>query len=176
MDLRETALKRTLAILLVLFSALGCGYRLASQTPNPAPVDLNGKKLSIHILKNRTGEPDVEYIITKAIVSEFIRTPQVQVVKNDSDADYILTGKVTRYTDHVLSLDYQGTGQYYQLEVTIELTLQDPSSGHTINLGSLTEDSEYHIAPDLETSKTNERRALNRISQELAQRLTAMLL
>ncbi len=169
-------MKKALATLLIAFSIVGCGYRLASQTPNPAPVDLNGKRVSIHILKNRTGEPDVEYIITKAIASEFIRTPQVKVVKNDSQADYILTGKVTRYTNQVLSLDYRGTGQYYKLEVTIEITLQDPSSGKTINLGILTENSEYHMASDVETSKTNERRALYRISQELAQRLTAMLL
>ncbi len=169
-------MRRTLAILLVLFSALGCGYRLATQIPNPAPVDLKGKKVSIHILKNHTGEPDVEYIITKAIISEFIRIPQIRVVKNDSEADYIITGKVTRYSDRILSLDYQGTGQYYQLEVTVELTIQDPSTGKTIDLGSFTEDSEYHIASDVESSKTNERRALYRISQELAQRLTALLL
>ncbi len=176
MNPRETALKRKIAILLVLFTTLGCGYRLAHETPNPAPVDLNGKKVSIHILKNHTGEPDIEYIIPRAIASEFIRTPQVRVVKNDRDADYVLKGKVTSYSKHILSLDYQGTGQYYQLTVTIHVILENPATGKTIDLGEMSEDSEYHIARDLETSKTNERRALDRISQELAQRLTALLL
>jgi len=169
-------LKKKLAILSILFFTLGCGYRLASETPNPAPVDLNGKKVSVHILKNHTGEPDIEYIITKAIASEFIRTPQIQVVKKDSDADYVLQGDVMSYYTTLLSMDYRGTGQYYKLLVTIKLYLEDSASGKTIDLGTLTEDSEYHMAGDVETSKTNERKALYRISQELAQRLTAMLL
>jgi len=169
-------LTRTLAILLVLLTTLGCGYRLAGHGPNPAPVALKGKRISIHILQNHTGEPDVEYTITRAIVSEFIRTPQIRVVRKDGEADYILKGSVTKYDKDVLSLDYRGTGQYYELTVTISLTLTDTSTGKTIELGKLTEDSQYHMASDVEVSKAHEREALRRISQELAQRLTAMLL
>lgn len=167
---------KVLATLLVVLTTLGCGYRLAGRSPNPAPVDLNGKSVSVHILKNHTGEPDVEYIITKAIVTEFIRTPQIRVVRRDKDADYIMEGDVTKYHKEVLSLDYRGTAQYYRLVVTINVRLHDPSSGKTIKLGSFSEDSEFHMATDVEVSKAQERAALKRVSQELAQRLSAMLL
>jgi len=169
-------LTKILTTLLVVITTLGCGYRLAGRGPNPAQVDLKGKSISIHILKNDTGEPDVEYIITTALISELIRTPQVQVVRRDKYADYILEGNVTKYHKEVLSMDYRGTAQYYRLVVTIKLRIQDPSSGKTIKLGSFSEDAEFHMASDVELSKAREREALKRISQELAQRLSASLL
>ena len=164
------------AALLLVAVCLGCGYRLAGENPNPGPVDLQGKRIAIHIFKNLTSEPDIEYIITRNVVAEFVRTPNVRVVRRDEQADYILQGEVTGYSKELLALDYQGRALYYRLIITLKLELIDSSGKVVMALAPISEDAEYHTALDVEVNKAREREALNRASQELAQRLAGMLL
>lgn len=167
---------KVFAALLLVATCLGCGYRLAGKNPNPGPVDLQGKRIAIHIFKNLTNEPDIEYIITRDVVAEFIRTPNVKVVRRDDQADYILRGEVTGYNKELLALDYQGRALYYRLIITLKLELIDSSGKVSMAMAPISEDAEYHTALDVEKNKAREREALNRASQELAQLLAGMLL
>jgi len=169
-------LTKVCAALLLVAVCLGCGYRLAGENPNPGPVDLQGKRIAIHIFKNLTSEPDIEYIITRDVVAEFIRTPNVKVVRRDEQADYILQGEVTGYNKELLAMDYQGRALYYRLIITLKLELIDSSGKVSMALAPISEDAEYHTALDVEVNKAREREALNRASQELAQLLAGMLL
>ncbi len=173
---QEKILNIKLASLFVVLVILGCGYSLSGRTHNPGPVDLQGKRIAVHIFENLTTEPDIEYIITREIVAELIRAPRVKVVRSDNEADYVLQGKVTGYSKELLALDYQGRAQYYRLIITLRLKLVDASGKAVMKWDPISEDAEYHTTLDVQINKEREREALRRASQELAQLLAGMLL
>jgi outer membrane lipopolysaccharide assembly protein LptE/RlpB len=161
---------------LIFLFALGCGYGLVDNRPNPGPLDLKGKNVAIHIIRNNTDEPDIEYIITKELISEFIRDPRIKIVRDDKRADYIIDGEVKDYYRTVLSLDYQGRAQYYRLTVRVDLVIEDAAGNDILELKDLSEDSEFHTSIGVESDKELEREALRKASKELAQRLVGMFL
>ena len=83
------SLKITLALTALLFP--GCGYRVRSavgQLPGAA------ESIGIPTFRNLTGEPEIEQIITRAILREFTARTRGRVDSGNSGADLVLLGEV----------------------------------------------------------------------------------
>ena len=81
---RRGALATLAAVLLVPLSA-GCGYSLRGNLPGHL------KTVAVPVFANRTREPAVENIITRAVVEAFTTNGRLHVVRPE-EADAILEG------------------------------------------------------------------------------------
>ena len=110
---RGVALVSTLVL-----AAGGCGYSVRGQLPSHI------KTVGVPILVNRTSEPAVEGLLTRAIVEAFSTNGKLTVVRPE-DADSILEGEVIGYTIDSIAFDPRANVRQYRLTVTLNLRFRD---------------------------------------------------
>lgn len=109
---------RSFLFLFFLFIVLtGCGYHISGKGGS---FPGNIKTVSIPFFKNQTQRPDVESVITSAIVDEFITSG---IVKVASDGEAALNGVIKGYTLTPISFNKNDVLQEYRLTIQLELYL-----------------------------------------------------
>ena len=96
----------------------GCGYSFHGTLPD------HEKTVSVPIFVNRTQQPAVESVITRAIVDAFATNGRLRVVRPE-DADSILEGEVLQYNVAAIAVDPALNVQQYRLGVTLNLRMRD---------------------------------------------------
>lgn len=107
---------------IVLASALlllgGCGYSLRGSLPGHI------RTVAIPIFVNKTQQPAVENLLTRAVVDAFVTSGRLKVVRPEQ-ADSILEGEITGYQLTSLSFDPRVNVREYRLTVTLNLQFKD---------------------------------------------------
>lgn len=114
---RRGALAALAGALLVSFVA-GCGYSLRGNLPEHL------KTVAVPTFANRTNEPAVENIVTRAVVEAFTTNGRLRVVRTD-EADALLEGEVTGYDLQSVAFDASANVRQYRLVVTMNLRFKD---------------------------------------------------
>lgn len=109
-------------ILVILASAFllagGCGYSLRGNVPGHI------RTVAIPVFTNKTQEPGVENLLTRAVVDAFVTSGRLKVVRPE-DADSILEGEIVGYQLNSLSFDPRVNVREYRLTVTLNLQFKD---------------------------------------------------
>ncbi len=155
---------------------LSCGYRLVGTYPEGSKrVHLAGSKVYVAPFKNRTEEPNVEYYITDQLVSSLQRTGKITIVSRE-EADYTVEGEVVGYTKDVVALDSSGDVSVYRLTISANVVVKDRDGKVLERLKGISEYEDYQVYSDIERTKSAEREAVERISQEIGQLIASLLL
>lgn len=96
----------------------GCGYTLRGTLPPHI------KTIFVPIFRNRTQEPGIESVVTRAVVEGFSTNGRLRVVSREQ-ADAVLDGEVTGYTIASVAFDRDANVRLYRLIVTVNLRLRD---------------------------------------------------
>jgi outer membrane lipopolysaccharide assembly protein LptE/RlpB len=111
--------RRRAFLRLALPAALGgCGYTLRGTLPPHI------KTIFVPIFRNRTQEPGIESVVTRAVVEGFSTNGRLRVVSREQ-ADAILDGEVIGYTIASVAFDRDANVRLYRLIVTVNLRLRD---------------------------------------------------
>ncbi|GEM_PF-427325 len=153
-----------LPALALLFA--GCmGYRTGSTLPESIQT------VSLSIV-NETDEPSIEVQVMRSLRAELQQDGRLEV-RSQSDADAVLSVKLTRYTLTPLAYDRErGTlAREYRLTLTASVVLYDAKTGSVIlESPILTGDSEFPYADDLTTAKLG---ALPAAADDLARKVVS---
>ena len=79
------------ALAAIVWAIAGCGYSFQGTLPPHI------KTIAVPMFVNRTNQPAVESVITRAIVDAFATNGRLRVVRRE-DADALLEGEVIAYT------------------------------------------------------------------------------
>ena len=111
---------RTHAGVLLLLAVLlgGCGYTVRGTLPS----HINA--IAVPIFRNRTQEPAVESLITRAVVEAFSTNGRLRVVGTEQ-ADAVLDGEIIGYNVVSIAFDQDADVRLYRLVVTVNLRLRD---------------------------------------------------
>ncbi len=113
----------TAFLLFVTFTLSACGYALVGRgTSLPSGV----RSVSIPQFKDKTGEPNIDTIVTRAVKDEFIRDGRLKV-KTGSSADSILEGEIKSYTLRPVAYDTNNNVTEYV--ITLGLLITHKSQG-----------------------------------------------
>lgn len=105
-----------LAAAIVLLA--GCGYSLRGSLPGHI------RTVAVPIFTNKTQEPAVENVLTRAVVDAFVTSGRLKVVRPE-EADSILEGEIVGYRLESLSFDPRANVREYRLTVTLNLQFRD---------------------------------------------------
>lgn len=157
-----------LLLMAVLFGLSGCGgYRFASQYGNLSEeID----SISIPFFKNETFESNIEAVLTNALINEFLKNKQFEIVPSGADATMV--GVVSEFI--LASIAYSGEDRtrQYRAFVSLELTLTNNATGEVIwRNPRLVHDEEYDVTPDIAFTDANKEDAVQRIARELAEQI-----
>lgn len=96
----------------------GCGYTVNGTLPSHI------KTVAVPIFENRTPEPAIEGLITRAVVEAFSTNGRLKVVSRDQ-ADAVLDGVITSYNISSIAFDKDANVRQYRLLVTLSLRMRD---------------------------------------------------
>lgn len=96
----------------------GCGYSLRGSLPGHL------RTVAIPVFVNKTQEPAVENVLTRAVVEAFVTSGRLKVVRPE-DADSILEGEIVGYQLSSLAYNTSQNVQAYRLTVTLNLQFKD---------------------------------------------------
>ncbi len=106
------------AVLLLTVLLGGCGYTVNGTLPSHITT------VAVPIFENRTSEPAIEGLITRAVVEAFSTNGRLKVVGRDR-ADAVLDGEITSYAITSIAFDRDANVRLYRLLVTINLRMRD---------------------------------------------------
>ena len=158
---------------LALLSAVlaGCaGYRLGPSNGSVA----GDKSIQIRPFSNQTLEPRLTDELTTELRREVQRDGTFHLAAND-DADIIVTGVITRYARHELSLSPGDTltVRDYRLSLTAQVTARERSSGKVLlEAHPVTGSALMRVGSDITST---ERQVLPELADDLAKNITALL-
>jgi hypothetical protein len=96
----------------------GCGYTLRGTLP----AHINS--VAVPIFRNRTPEPAIEGLITRAVVEAFSTNGRLRVVGSEQ-ADSVLDGEIVGYGVTSIAFDEAANVRLYRLAVVVNLRMRD---------------------------------------------------
>ncbi len=157
-----------LIILPGLFLLGACGYQLTGKTTHLPP---GVASLAIPTFVNRTLEPGIEIMFTRAFLDEFIRDRRVQVVDRAA-ADAVLEGTIKDFRISSVSYDRSGLATEYQTRVVADLALKKRTGEVLWMEKDLSEVRWYRSSSsDALTNEANKARAIQEMAQFVADRI-----
>ena len=143
-------------LVLVASAALlaGCGYSLRGSLPGHI------RTVAIPIFANKTQEPAVENLLTRAVVEAFVSSGRLKVVRRE-DADSILEGEITGYQLNPLSYNRQANVQEYRLTVTLNLQFKDVKKNEVLwHQEGLQQTADFQVQGQVSQTISSEESAL----------------
>jgi len=151
------------------------------------------QKLAVPVFENKTGQPNVENLLTKKVVQNFIVDGRLQVAPKEG-ADAVLQGTVQRYDRIVLTRDANQVPQQYKLQMVVDLDFVEIKTGEHLwstkaafsltpgvegpqedydstNLRSLREFTNYYVFNVAGVPPEDESVALDRVLEQMARRV-----
>jgi len=154
-----------LSLLLLLISA--CGYRLRGT--GELRQDMN--KVAISSFVNKTFESRVENDLYDALVGEFARSKNLQVVAL-ADADLLVSGTITAIDNYSISYSPDDKTYEYRVVMTVDVVVTEARSQQVFwSRSAMQEVEEYKAVDEPLTIDRRKQAALKRISQVLAENI-----
>ncbi len=152
----------------VVFS--NCGYHVGAG-PLP-PTDFG--TVAVPIFVNESSEPNIQTVITRAVIREFNRAG-VMVV-GEQHADKVLEGRIVGYSNGSVSRTAASTVSEYRLSVAVELVLKDRKGNTLFQYPSAQLREEYFASSILEQNEQAEAEALKSGAVDFAEDVVRHLL
>lgn len=174
------------SVLLVVLP--GCGYRFSVEGPGPQfgggpETEKTGPavRLVIRDLLNRTFQSNLEFAYSKYLRQEFAVSSGAQVVVEDAQADYVMTGEIVSVT--VPSLTFSaGQTRERRVSVVVRVEVVHQTTGKSLWTETATGTGEFFVnrAPDVEDrqdqiqfNRVLQDRALEQAGQQAVEQLAA---
>lgn len=160
-----------LGLLALAVAALGlgaCGYSFRGTLPSHV------RTVAVPIFMNRTQEPGVESIITRAVVQAFATNGRLRVVRA-ADADAILDGEVTSYGVEAIAFDETLNIQQYRLVVGLNLRMRDVRRQAVLfQQTGVTEQADFRVIGPVSATIAREETALTQAAAEIARSIVSL--
>jgi Lipopolysaccharide-assembly len=151
----------------VLLAAAGCGYSFRGTLPEHI------QSIAVPIFANRTREPAVENVITRAVVEAFSTNGRLRVVGAER-ADSLLEGEVTGYELVSLAFDPSANVRRYRLVVTMNLRYRDLREKKVLfERAGLQERADFQVGAAVAQTLVQEDAALRTAAVEIGRAVVA---
>lgn len=156
-----------LALMLVVLLG-GCGYTVHGTLP------AHIKTIAVPIFRNRTREPAVESLITRAVVEAFSTNGRLRVV-NAGEADAILEGEITSYGVTSIAFDQNANVRLYRLLVSVNLRLRDVRRNTVLfQQGDVREQADFRVLDAVSQTIAREETALRAAATDIGRAIVAL--
>ena len=148
---------------------LGCGYHF-----NGVSDSLSGiRKIYVGNFPNKTDEAYLENIFRNALIDQFIRGNQFQVVGDETEADAVIRGTVLRISTSHVAYEDADLGAEERVSLTVQIVFEDRETGRTLwEDRNFSDTEDYLVMNSLESKK----KALIKLSNDMAERAYRLMI
>jgi len=161
---------RTLLLALPVLAAVAssaCGYHFqqAAHLPNDA------KRLYVDIFENRTNQAGLETTVTNAVVFEFVKRGETDMVKEPSQADLIMKGVIRSVqVSTAATRSNSGAGER-SVAITLDVRLVQQDGNVVWSANGLSDSDAYVVGADKFVNDDKQRATLGLVSTRIAERI-----
>lgn len=149
--------------LVIVVMVTGCGYRFSGGGTLPG----GAKQVFVVMFENRTDETGVETILTNDLIYEFSRAGTLSGSQYGADAR--LSGEIISVSRGTISRIGINTSQERRVRLVVSLRLTG-ADGKLLWSQRMTDNEEYLVEKDKETTDRNRRTAITVLSRRLAEK------
>jgi outer membrane lipopolysaccharide assembly protein LptE/RlpB len=154
--------------LLLLPLILACGYRLANEAAVFGP---DVKQIRVLPFQNQSNQPGLERLLADAIHEEFLRGGVLEPTWS-AGAPLEINGVIRKVEITASALDSVGLSLENEVVLTVDVQVERVASGEPVwSVKKLVEVERFSASADSNVRATAKRRALIRLSSELASRI-----
>lgn len=155
-------------VLFLVFLTAGCGYSLRGTLPPHI------KTVAVPVFVNRTPEPAVEGLLTRAVVEAFSTNGRLKIASPD-DADAILDGEVTGYALDSIAFDPSANVRQYRLTVTLNLRFRDMKRNEVLfQQSNVQERADFQVLGAVADTISREESALRLAAVDIARAIVTL--
>lgn len=158
------------AVIFLCFVA-GCGYHTVDW--NSSPYSSAGKRVNIALFANKTFKPNLEGVLTNALVDEFAK--KSGLILDSATADLTLSGDVLSYTSNASAYSAADTVREYIASMRIAAVLSKNSNKQVLWKGELDWSQAFPANQNIALQQNAEDAAIQEISRKLARELFVLL-
>jgi outer membrane lipopolysaccharide assembly protein LptE/RlpB len=161
---------KTRALLLLLLAVLlgGCGYTVRGTVPSHINT------VAVPIFRNRTPEPAIESLITRAVVEAFSTNGRLKVV-GSGQADAILDGEITNYNVSSIAFDRDANVRQYRLLVTVNLRMRDVRRNTVLfQQSGVSEQADFRVQNAVSQTISREETALRAAAVDIGRAIVSL--
>lgn len=148
----------------------GCGYSFHGTLPSHI------RTIAVPMFENRTLQPNVDSIITRAVVQALATNGRLRVVRR-ADADALLEGQVVGYSVGPIAFDQTLNIQEYRLGVTLNLTMRDLRRNTVLfQQAGVSEQADFRVAGPVSTTIDLEETALGVAANTIARNIVSLVI
>lgn len=158
------------ALLLLLLAVLpgGCGYTVHGTLPSHINT------VAVPIFLNRTPEPAIESLITRAVVEAFSTNGRLKVVSR-GQADAILDGEIIAYSVSSIAFDQNANVRLYRLVVTVNLRMRDVQRNTVLfQQSAVTEQADFRVQDAVSQTISREETALRAAAVDIGRAIVSL--
>ena len=156
----------TLAVAAVALGA--CGYSFRGTLPSHIHT------VAVPMFLNRTSQPGVEAILTRAVAQALVTNGRLRVVRAE-DADSILNGEVITYSVAPIAFDQSLNIQEYRLVVVLNLRMRDVRKNTVLfQQNGVSEQADFRVAGPVSATIAVEETALTSAAGEIARSIVSL--
>jgi hypothetical protein len=126
--------------------------------------------IAIPMLENKTTKPGIETFFTGDLAYEFTRSKILQVVKKEM-ADAVLSGSIASLKTRTVAYTADFASDERRVTITLRMTLKRKDGKVIWSTSGLSDNEVYAVSNDRATTDTNERQAIETISERLAEKI-----
>ena len=156
------------AVLLLAALLGGCGYTVNGTLP----AHIN--TVAVPVFENRTSEPAIEGLITRAVVEAFSTNGRLKVVGRDQ-ADAVLDGVITSYSVSSIAFNRDANVVQYRLLVTINLRMRDLRRNTMLfEQNDIREQSDFRVQNAVSQTISREETALRAAAVDIGRAIVSL--
>ena len=160
---------RLLVLSFLSLLILGCGYHF-----NGVSDSLSGiRKIYVGNFPNKTDEAYLENIFRNALIDQFIRGNQFQVVGDETEADAVVRGTIQRISTSHVAYEDADLGAEERVSLSVQIIFEDRETGRTLwEDRNFSDTEDYLVVNSLESKK----KALIKLSGDMAERAYRLMI
>jgi outer membrane lipopolysaccharide assembly protein LptE/RlpB len=160
---------KTRARLLLLAVLLGgCGYTVHGTLPSHINT------VAVPIFRNRTPEPAIESLVTRAVVEAFSTNGRLKVVSS-GQADAILDGEIIAYSVSSIAFDRDANVRQYRLQVTVNLRMRDVRRNTVLfQQNAVSEQADFRVQNAVSLTISREETALRAAAVDIGRAIVSL--
>jgi hypothetical protein len=146
----------------------GCGYTVHGTLPSHI------KTVAVPIFHNRTPEPAIESLITRAVVEAFSTNGRLKVVSR-GQADAILDGEIIAYSVNSIAFDENANVRLYRLQVTVNLRMRDVRRSTVLfQESAVSEQADFRVQNAVSQTISREETALQAAAVDIGRAIVSL--
>lgn len=155
-----------------LLISSGCGYHLGHGVGNQTGSTLY---VNVPMFQNKTTEPKLGLLVTRAVKDAMLKTPGIQVVNDAQGADIVVRGRIIRYRTRTTAFDQRAATEE-DVELSVVIQAEDPIRKKPLWRDTIKASAAFYLGPDLTLNRSVQDRAIEEASASLADILIGQLL